>query len=304
MRTSGSTIQAAARVAGRQHGVVTRSQLLDADWSRDQITRWTTKGLLHRVHPGVYRLGHRAPSTEATYLAAVLAGGEGVALCGFAAAHHHDALRRPPAPEITGAVDLRLRGVITRRLAPLDDDDVRVHRGVRTTSPARTMVDLAGLASLDVLAEVSHHLGVRHRLTAADVAAAMARRGRVNGAPKLRAIYEGDAAVLLSRLEKAFVRLLVRAGLPLPQTNRKQGSFYVDCRWPGLTVELLGYRFHGSRQAWTKDQRRQREAYARGDEFRTYTWDDVHGTPDVVLRELTPLNPAAARSAPRRRSRR
>jgi hypothetical protein len=151
------------------------------------------------------------------------------------------------------------------------------------------MVDLAGRASPDVLAEIAHHLQVRHRLQAEDVFAAMAQRNRVNGAAKLRAIYEGDAAILLSRLEKKFIRLLEGANLPLPTTNRPAGSFFVDCRWPGLTVELLGYRYHSSRHAWTRDQRRAREAYARGDDFRAYTWDDVHLTPAAVLAEVTPI---------------
>jgi hypothetical protein len=51
----------------------------------------------------------------------------------------------------------------------------------------------------------------------------------------------------------------------------------VDCRWPEhrLTVELDSYRFHNSRHSWERDRRREREAYARGDAFRRYTWDDV-----------------------------
>ena len=289
MRPPSSTITRAAGLARRQHGLVTREQLLAAGVGSSAVKRWLAKGLLHRVHPGVYRFGHRAPSTEATYLAAVLAGGDGVVLCGFAAAHLLGALPRPPAPEVTCGVDLRLRGVITRRLAPLALGEVGTHRGLPVTSPARTMVDLAGQASLEPLAEISHQLGVRHGLAVDDVFAVMARRRRVNGAAKLRAIYEGDAAVLLSRLEHDFVALLRSAGFALPQTNRKQGSFYIDCRWPGLTVELLGFRFHASRHAWTRDQRRAREAYARGDDFRTYTWDDLHDTPAVVLAELTPF---------------
>jgi hypothetical protein len=292
MRTQSSTIARAATIARLQHGVVTREQLLDAGISSSTIKRWRDKALLHDVHPGVYRLGHRARSTEANYVAATLAGGDGVALCGFAAAYVFEALRRePPAPEITGPTDLRIRGVMTRRLARLTPEDVRTYRGIPLTSPARTMVDLAGRASLDTLAEIAHHLGVRHHLKAEDVFAAMAQRGRVNGAANLRGIYEGDAVILLSRLEKKFVRLLRSANLPLPQTNRPAGSFYVDCRWPGLTVELLGYRYHSSRHAWTRDQHRAREAYARGDDFRAYTWDDVHLTPDVVLTELSPLIP-------------
>ena len=65
----------------------TRTQLLDAGVTREEIRgRLRTGGLL-RVHRGVYRVGHRAPSIEATYLAAVLAAGEGALLSGLAAAH-------------------------------------------------------------------------------------------------------------------------------------------------------------------------------------------------------------------------
>lgn len=292
MRGSSSTIARAAVIARRQHGVVTRQQLLAASVSSATIDRWLVKGLLHRVHPGVYRLGHRATSTAATYLAAVLAGGEGAALCGFAAAHHYGAFgRRPPAAEITAPRDLQLRGVITRRLTSLAEDEARVHCGVPTTTPARTVVDLAGLASLDALTEISHHLRILQQLEAHNVFTVMARRGRINGASKLRAIYVGDAAVLLSRLERAFMKLLREARFPLPTTNRKEGSFYVDCRWPGVTVELVSFGYHATRREWKRDQLRAREAYARGDEFRTYTWDDVRDTPEVVLCELIPLLP-------------
>lgn len=292
MSPSRSRIRLAADIARHQHGVVTHEQLRGAGWSRDQIAAARRKELLHPIHRGVYRLGHRAPCTEAGYLAAALAGGDRVAVCGFAAAHVLVGLpRRAPAPELTGAVDLRLRGVITRRLATLAAGDVWRCEGVPVTSPARTMVDLAGQADFETLSEISHKLGIRHGLSADAVFAVMAQRGRVNGAAKLRALYRGDAAILLSRLEKRFRALLLRHGLPLPRTNVKHDSFHVDCRWAdhGLTVELLGYRFHASRHAWVRDQRRAREAYARGDDFRTYTWDDVTVTPDVVLGELSPL---------------
>ena len=65
----------------------------------------------------------------------------------------------------------------------------------------------------------------------------------------------------------------------------------MDCRWPGrrLTVELQGFCFHASRHAWARDQRRAREAYARGDGFRASTWHGVHLTPELVLAELRGL---------------
>ena len=69
------------------------------------------------------------------------------------------------------------------------------------------------------------------------------------------------------------------------------GCRRVDCRWPDrrLTVELDGYRFHRSRHAWERDRRREREARARGDEFRRYTYGDVVEAPEHVLAELQVL---------------
>ena len=62
----------------------------------------------------------------------------------------------------------------------------------------------------------------------------------------------------------------------------------MDCHWPGrrLTVELDGYRYHRSRHAWEQDRRREREARARGDEFRRYTSGDVFESPRLMLAEL------------------
>jgi len=94
--------------------------------------------------------------------------------------------------------------------------------------------------------------------------------------------------VTLSELEKRFLRLLGKHNLPLPLTNKPKGSFRIDCRWPErkLTVELDSYRYHDSRHSWKRDRLREREARARGDEFRRYCLDDL---PQPALRELTLL---------------
>jgi len=85
--------------------------------------------------------------------------------------------------------------------------------------------------------------------------------------------------------------MLRDGGLPLPQTNCRAGSRRVDCRWPShrLTVELDSYTFHNSRHAWEQDRRREREAYARGDAFRRYTYGDVSEDPAPMLAELHSL---------------
>ena len=106
----------------------------------------------------------------------------------------------------------------------------------------------------------------------------------------------GDVRVTLSKLEKQFLERLKAAGLPLPQTNRPAGTRRVDCRWPDLhvTVELDSYRYHHSRHAWEQDRHRAREARARGDEFRRYTYNDVCENPDLRMSELQALLPTTA----------
>ena len=117
------------------------------------------------------------------------------------------------------------------------------------------------------------------------VEAVLARRPNSPGAAKLRAILRGDVRVTLSRLEARFLERLREAGLVLPRTNRPAGGRRVDCRWPEqrLTVELDSYRYHHSRHAWEQDRRREREARARGDEFRRYTYGDVFEHPAPML---------------------
>jgi very-short-patch-repair endonuclease len=101
-------------------------------------------------------------------------------------------------------------------------------------------------------------------------------------------VLHGDVRVTLSALERRFLQHLREAALPLPRTNRPAGGRRVDCRWPEerLTVEVDSYRYHSSRHAWELDRRREREAHARGDEFRRYTWGDVFVGPGSMLAEL------------------
>jgi very-short-patch-repair endonuclease len=104
-------------------------------------------------------------------------------------------------------------------------------------------------------------------------------------------VIHGDVHVTLSTLEARFLELLRENGLAPPITNRPAGGRRVDCRWPEqrLTVELDGYQFHNSRHSWELDRLREREARARGDEFRRYTYGDVFERPTLMLAELVSL---------------
>jgi hypothetical protein len=274
-----------ARLAARSHGVVTRAQLLAAGVTSDEIKQRLETGALLREHRGVYRVGHRAPSVEARYLAAVLACGERAVLSGRAAAHLWGILKgAAPPPEVTAPAERRVRGVTTRRSRRVE---ATVWRGVPITTVPRTLADLAAHLSLDALARACHEAGVRFGTTPQQVEAVMGRRG----AKQLRAVLRGDAKVTLSTLERAFLGRLRDAGLPLPNTNRPAGARRVDCRWPDhrLTVELDSYRYHQTRHAWEQDRLREREAHARGDDFRRYTYGDVTERPRPMLAELRAL---------------
>jgi very-short-patch-repair endonuclease len=177
----------------------------------------------------------------------------------------------------------------------LDPEDATASRGIPVTTVPRTLVDLAAVLRATDLARACHEAGVRHRITPAMVEAVLLRRPRSRGAAKLRAILRGETRVTLSKLESRFLARLHAAGLVLPQTNRPAGGRRVDCRWPAqrLTVELDGYRYHHSRHAWDQDRRREREAHARGDDFRRYTHADVFEQPGLMLAELRALLPGA-----------
>ena len=300
MRPQGRTAERdLARLASRAHGVVTHEQLLDAGVTVGEIKWRLRTGALLPVHRGIYRVGHRAPSIEATYLAAVWACGDGALLTGTpvtdAGLYHLAGLTRLGAKiELEGgyvvATAKRLHGA-------------RVVFEFPSVGATENVMMAAVLAPKD-LARACHEAGVKHRTTPRHVTTVLERRPSSPGAARLRSVLLGDTRVTLSDLEARFLELLEAEGLPLPRTNRPAGGRYIDCRWPELrlTVELDSYTYHHSRHAWEQDRRRERAAYARGDDFRRYTRDDVFEDPAPMLTELMavarPGTPAAPSASP------
>jgi hypothetical protein len=265
-----------ARLAWRTHGVVTRVVLLAAGVTSRQIKVRLARGSLIRVYPGVYRVGHAAPSVEAKYMAAVLACGDGALLMGAAAAHLYGLTRgEAPQPTVKTRNGRRIKGIETHRTRT--GERGTEWRGIPITPVPRTLMDLAPSMNEKELVRACHEAQVRFGVRPEQV------RGRA------RAVLLGHIPVTLSEFEDRFLAILQAEGLPIPQTNRKtRKRTYVDCRWPArrLTVELDSYRFHNSRQAWENDRRREREAHARGDEHRRYTYGDVFEDSALMLAEL------------------
>ena len=245
----------------------------------DQITQRVRSGYLIREHRGVYRVGHAAPSTEASYLAAVKRCGQGAVLWDRAAAYIQGLIpltRNLPPPQVMGPTERSVPGVETRRCRNIHPLDVAELHGIPITTVPRTLLDLAATASDDELARAVHEAWIRWRTGPSEVMAVLDRHPNAKGAARLRRLVTGDTRVTLSRLESGFLTVLREERIEVPETNRKAGSKYVDCRWRGrLTVELDSYAFHNTRKSWEEHHERRREARARGEEFRSYTWWDI-----------------------------
>lgn len=277
-----------ARLASTQKGTVTFAELRGLNISATEIRHRVRSGALIRVYRGVYRVGHRAPDVEADYLAAVKACGEDALLAGLAAAYLYGLLKGdPPPPEVVHPRERSIRGVNTRRrrLHPLDRT---TFRGIPILPVPAVLVDIAPRLGDDALSRACHEAGVRYRTTPSHVQAVLDRRPKSPAAGRLKRVMSGETKVTLSGLERAFLDLLRREGLPLPETNRRVGTKRVDCRWPEhkLTVELDSYRFHNTRHAWEQDLQREREAHAREDILRRYSHGDVFEDQSAMLSEL------------------
>jgi very-short-patch-repair endonuclease len=134
-----------ARIAARQHDVVTWDQLLSAGLTRSGITRWIAAGHLHRIHRGVYTLGNPNLTREGYFMAAILAVEGSVLSHGSAAVLHKLSSTCPPIVHVTvpGHHGRRKRkGIVVHRSKTLTPADTTIHRGIPVTTVARTLADL------------------------------------------------------------------------------------------------------------------------------------------------------------------
>ena len=291
----------AAALASRQHGRVSRRQLLGEGLDEERVRRWVADGRLRVVHRGVYAVGHVAPSMHGDYSGAVLAGGGGAKLSHAPAGHVFKVTRgrQQPPPEITVPTTAHRRrpGIVIHRVAFLHPDDVTTYAGIPITSAARVLLDLAPRLTPPELTRACHEAWIHHRTRPAHVEACIARNPHKPGIAKLRRALGSD--ITLSELEDNFLVLLRRHQLPLPRTNIDRHGDKVDCHWPqhGLTIELLSYRFHASRRAFEQDVARRRRS-----QHVAFTYGDVvergAATAAEVRQLLAQMQPPALAEQP------
>lgn len=235
-------------------------------------------------YPGVYALEPARVDPPALAFAAVLACGPDAVLSHFSAAYLWGFVSRWEAPpEVTLARgDRRPRGILTHRCPSLKRRDMRRQHGVPTTSPARTILDIAPCLSgkrLTRLVNDAKREGWLHADTFNDILA----RNRFHPGTKLLIPFTDDPGnPTRSGLEDEFIAFTERYGLPRPLTNVMVNGRGVDAYFPDhkVIVELDGWDFHKDREAFEDDRERDAENLKHGLVTVRITRERFEGAPD------------------------
>jgi very-short-patch-repair endonuclease len=237
-----------ARIAARQHGVITIEQLLAVGLTHHAVRSRVRAGRLYRVHRGVYAVGHRRLTDHGRWKAATLALGPRAVLSHRSAAELWELLSpNGAAPHVS----------LPYPASPAKRANINIHRSrtlaatrtsgrfnIPVTMPARTLADLARLAAP---AEVRRATRAAEKL----------------GLP----LDPGCASEKTeSDLERDFLAICRSFDVPEPETQVQIGRYRVDFLWRRrrLVIEVDGYIYHRGRQAMRYDNDRDLELELRG----------------------------------------
>lgn len=282
-----------ARLAARQHGVVTLEQLAMAGIGPSGARNRVAAGRLHRVHRGVFAVGHPVLPGRGHWMAAVLAYRPDAVLSHRSAAALWG-LRGDTRP--TTDISLprhcaRSRpGLRAHASLTLERRDVDRVEGIPCTTVARTLLDLADVLDARGLERAIEQAEVLRIYDQAKVDLVLTRAVGRRGAASLRAVLDSHAepALTESELEEAFLALCREHGLARPEVAvpvaTGEGFLKVDFAWreQRLVVETNGYTFHGHRGAFERDHRRDNLLYLAGWKVRRFTWRQITGEEHLV----------------------
>ena len=284
--------RAIARLAARQHGVVTRTQLLGLGLKSTTIGDRIRAGRLHRVHRGVYSVGHPLLTTHGRYMAAVLACGEGAVLSHGSAARlwgmpWHESARVDVTVPGTGG--RRNRGPVIVHRGRFADAEVTTKDGIPVTSPGRTLVDLADYGRQRALKRAwdeAQHLKL-------DLGSLAPRPGR-HASALLRQMldqHEPGSTRTRSQLEELFLALREEHGVPLPEVNADVEGEEVDFVWRSrrLAIETDGFASHGTRRGFERDRLKDAKLVEAGWRVVRLTRRRVVGQPEAVAAQVLRL---------------
>ena len=293
-----------AGLAGRQHGVVSRGQLLAIGLSADQIDRRVRAGRLHPLYRGVYAVGHRVLSRKGHWMAAVLACGDGAVLS------HRDAatlwgIRASAASRIDVTVPSRGGRAGRSRLrlhrVRLPAEETTIRDGIPVTTLPRTLLDLAAVVPGDALKKATKEAERLRLFDLAEVNRTLHGNTRRPGCRALRtalATYE-EPAFTRSDLEGLMLALCERHRLPKPLVNTTVAGYEVDFLWsePGLIVETDGRQDHLTRHAFEEDRARDVRLTVLGYRVLRFTHRQlVYESARVALSISSTLYPSGSRT--------
>lgn len=274
-------------LAARQHGVVARRQLLALGFDGDAIRHRVAMGRLHRVRRGVFAVGRPVDTAAGRWMAAVLACFPSGVLSHQSAAAVWCILEGIGLPHVTvpRRSGHRPPGLIVHR-RELETHELMEKDGIPVTAPFTTLVDVAA-SSTDRQVEAA--------ITEADkrgVLRAFELPSRLEGFPtrpglaRLRRVVGRHAFRMTdSELERRFLALVRRSGLPEPLTGAYLNGYKTDFHWPELrlVVETDGLAYHRTAAAQAKDRLRDQAHTAAGLTPLRFTHAQVRYEPAHVI---------------------
>lgn len=283
-------------LADSQDGVVGGAQLRAHGFAESTVRRWLDNGRLHRVEVDVYALGHRALSERAVHRAALLSCGERSALAHASALRHsdivdlHDKHVHIVVPR--GSCAPRSRFTVHRAVL-LDERDARLFAGLRCTTVARSLIDLAGTGNVGALAYACRQAEFKRQLDVIAIGHTLARMNRPRGVRLLREVLAPagiDGAIMETGLEQRGLTLLTGGDRPRPETQvwfdlrPDHPRVRVDLWYPAaqLVVEIDGPHHRLPLQR-ARDERRDAEVERRGIETLRITDLDLDFAPADAL---------------------
>jgi very-short-patch-repair endonuclease len=272
-----------AELAADAWGVLSLDELRACGLTRDGVMVRVRNGWLHRLHRGVYAVGHPNVPLKGLFLAAIKACGPTAVLSHFSAAVLYALLRwddRYPEVTVPGTTTKAHRGICVHRSSMLDSRDITRHYGIPVTTPARTLIDVA--ASLEYPALRRTVRQAQNRLTnVPQILNALDRLGPRRGTANLTKILATGPAPTRSELEDTVLDLMLAGGFQHPDVNRPltiNGRRVIpDFRWPTqrLVIEADGAEWHDNPIAREDDAERQAILEAHGERVIRVTWQQA-----------------------------
>jgi predicted transcriptional regulator of viral defense system len=241
-----------SEIATRQHGVISLAQLREVGLSADQVTGRVAEGRLHRLHRGVYAVGHDDLSRLGVWKAATLVA-PAMALSHRSAAGLWQMMeRRRGLVHVTGPRRVRASGAIAFHHAQHPADELTTLEDIPVTSVARTLLDIAATEGRRPFERALREAEFRRLTDPLGLPALLERYPRRRGTAIVRQALEARTFSKRTRseLEAAFLDFLVERRIELPETNTvievEGRRFEVDCLWRSQRViaELDGRAAH------------------------------------------------------------